>query len=83
MELTQKTKPLIIISLHEIASTHQLLSQLLDKLVKDKEDPLAMILRDLGEPPKVSKEDDREIQLTLTNRFKQNMEGRSFEQAPN
>jgi len=28
----------------------------------------------LGEVPYVSKEDDREIQLTLTNRFKQNME---------
>jgi len=28
----------------------------------------------LGEAPKVSSEDDREIQLTLTNRFKQTME---------
>jgi Ras GTPase-activating-like protein IQGAP2/3 len=74
MELTQKTKPVIIISLHEIASCHQFLQQNIDKLVKDKEDPLKVILHDLGEAPSVSKEDDREIQLTLTNRFKQNME---------
>jgi len=74
MELTQKTKPVIIISLHEIASTHQYLSQNLDKLAKDKEDPLRLIMSDLGEAPAVGKEDDREIQLTLTNRFKQNME---------
>jgi Ras GTPase-activating-like protein IQGAP2/3 len=74
MELTQKTKPLIIISLHEIASTHQFLLQNLEKMGKDKEDPLRLIVNDLGEVPNVSKEDDREIQLTLTNRFKQNME---------
>jgi len=74
VELTQKTKPLIIISLHEIASTHQFVLQNLDKLAKDKEDPLRLIVNDLGEAPVVSKEDDREIQLTLTNRFKQNME---------
>lgn len=75
MELTQKTKPVIIISLHEIAQTHRFLLQNIDKLAKDKEDPLRLILADLGEAPEVSKEDDREIQLTLTNRFKQNMEG--------
>eukprot|EP01114_Cavostelium_apophysatum_P024750 TRINITY_DN97_c0_g1_i1.p1 TRINITY_DN97_c0_g1~~TRINITY_DN97_c0_g1_i1.p1 ORF type:complete len:949 (-),score=375.35 TRINITY_DN97_c0_g1_i1:141-2822(-) len=74
MELTQKTKPVIIISLHEISSTHQLLAQTVDKLAKEKDDPLRLILTDLGEVPNVSAEDDREIQLTLTNRFKQNME---------
>lgn len=81
MELTQKTKPVIIISLHEIASTHQFLLQNLEKLVKDKEDPLRLILNDLGNAPNVSKEDDREIQLTLTNRFKQNMEEEISESA--
>jgi len=74
MELTQKTKPLIIISLHEIASTHQFFLGNLDKLAKEKDDPLRLIINDLGDVPSVSKEDDREIQLTLTNRFKQNME---------
>jgi len=48
--------------------------QNLDKLAKEKDDPLRVIMTDLGEAPSVSKEDDREIQLTLTNRFKQNME---------
>jgi len=69
MELTQKTKPVIQISLHEIAATHDLLLQNLDALVSDKDDPLKVILNDLGPAPPV-KADDRELQLTLTNRFK-------------
>ncbi len=76
MEFMQKTKPLIIISLHEIASTHSLLLQHIDKLAKDKDDPLRVIMNDLGEAPAISNEDDREIQLTLTNRFKQSMDGK-------
>jgi len=74
VELTQKTKPLIIISLKEIIHTHKLLHQHHDQLVKDASDPLAMILKDLGAPPEASAEDEREIQLTLINRFKQVME---------
>lgn len=74
MELTQRTKPVIIISLHEISLTHSILRQHLEKLAKEKEDPLRLILNDLGESPN-TETDDREIQLTLTNRFKQNMEG--------
>jgi len=74
MELTQKTKPVIIVSLNEIVQTHQYLVANVDKLTKDKEDPLRLILADLGEVPKIDKEDDREIQLTLTNRFKMNVE---------
>lgn len=74
MELTQKAKPVIIISLHEIAQIHNQLQRNISSLAKDKEDPLRIILNDLGDPPKISSEDDREIQLTLTNRFKQNME---------
>jgi Ras GTPase-activating-like protein IQGAP2/3 len=74
MELFQKTKPVIIISLHEISQTHSHLQQNLEKLAKDKEDPLRLIINDLGDAPSISKNDDREIQLTLTNRFKQNVE---------
>jgi len=75
MELTQKTKPIILVSLNEMAQTHQNLAHHIEKLAKDKEDPLRLILNDLGEVPQMCpKEDDREIQLTLTNRFKQNME---------
>lgn len=75
MELTQKSKPVIIISLREIAGTHSLLSQHIDKLAKEKDDPLRIIVKDLGEAPAMPREDDdREVQLTLTNRFKQNTE---------
>jgi Ras GTPase-activating-like protein IQGAP2/3 len=75
MEFMQKTKPVIIISLHEIASTHAFVAQHIDKLAKDKDDPLRVIMTDLGAAPAISAEDDREIQLTLTNRFKQEMDG--------
>eukprot|EP01087_Luapelamoeba_hula_P002864 TRINITY_DN1266_c0_g1_i2.p1 TRINITY_DN1266_c0_g1~~TRINITY_DN1266_c0_g1_i2.p1 ORF type:complete len:921 (+),score=243.14 TRINITY_DN1266_c0_g1_i2:199-2961(+) len=71
MELTQKTKPVILISLREICATHQLLLGNLDNLATEKDDPLKLILNDLGEaPPDIDESDDREIQLTLTNRFK-------------
>lgn len=71
MELTQKTKPVILISLHEISATHNLLLQNLDALA-EKDDDLRVIMKDLGEaPPEIPEEDDREIQLTLqSNRFK-------------
>jgi hypothetical protein len=39
---------------------------------------LRVILTDLGEPLDVGKDDDREIQLTLTNRFTSNVEGFIF-----
>lgn len=71
MELTQKTKPVILISLHEISAVHNLVLQNLDSLT-EKDDELRVIMKDLGEaPPEIAEEDDREIQLTLTsNRFK-------------
>jgi len=65
----------ISISLHEIYNTHSLVAKHLDGLAPDKEDPLRQIMVDLGAPPdNVSEEDDREIQLTLTNRFKVEVE---------
>jgi Ras GTPase-activating-like protein IQGAP2/3 len=74
-ELTHQTKPVISISLHEIYNTHSLVAKHLDALAPDKEDPLRQIMVDLGAPPEnVSEEDDREIQLTLTNRFKVEVE---------
>jgi len=78
MELTHETKPVISISMHEIFNTHQLVAQHLDGLAPEKEDPLRQILVDLGPPPEVTaEEDDREIQLTLTNRFKVEVEEES------
>eukprot|EP00339_Tiarina_fusa_P028122 CAMPEP_0117038994 /NCGR_PEP_ID=MMETSP0472-20121206/27399_1 /TAXON_ID=693140 ORGANISM="Tiarina fusus, Strain LIS" /NCGR_SAMPLE_ID=MMETSP0472 /ASSEMBLY_ACC=CAM_ASM_000603 /LENGTH=147 /DNA_ID=CAMNT_0004749369 /DNA_START=311 /DNA_END=751 /DNA_ORIENTATION=+ len=72
MELAQKAKPVIIISLHEIFKTHALLAENLSQLVTESDDPLKVIMADLGAPPSEFNEDDqdRELQLTLTNRFK-------------
>merc|ERR1712063_244220 len=67
----QKAKPVIIISLHEIFKTHALLSENLSQLVTETDDPLKVVMADLGPPPSSSEDDqDRELQLTLTNRFK-------------
>lgn len=76
MELAQKAKPIIIISLNEIFSTHALLAENLDELAPEKDDSLRIVLNDLGEAPAASNEDDkdRELQLTLTNRFKVEMD---------
>mgnify|MGYP001120082079 FL=1 len=78
MELTQKTKPVILISLHEISMTHRMLLQNLEALATEKEDPLKLILNDLGDPPPMIGKDDREIQLTLANRFKVDVEGMTY-----
>lgn len=77
MELAQRTKPVIIISLHEIFRTHSLLYENLSELAPESDDPLRIIMNDLGPCEGQSSEedrDDREIQLTLTNRFKVDME---------
>jgi len=73
LEMAQKSKPIILISLHEILQTHQILFDNLTSVAPEKDDPLRQIMSDLGEPPKdeFSEEDlERELQLTLTNRFK-------------
>ena len=81
MELTQKAKPVIIISLAEIASTHKRIKDHLDVLAPDADDPLRIVIKDLGDDvPEVKKDDDREMQLTLTNRFETTIEGTHFEE---
>jgi len=81
MELAQKAKPVIIISLHEIYRTHALLAENLNELVAEKDDPLNIVMADLGGPPTEFNEEDqdREIQLTLTNRFKVDMDEEAAE----
>jgi Ras GTPase-activating-like protein IQGAP2/3 len=74
MELTQETKPVIMISTEEIILTHEHLENNLDKIAKDKHDPLRVILKELGAAPKGENYENREIQLTLTNKFKQELE---------
>eukprot|EP01097_Dermamoeba_algensis_P011632 TRINITY_DN906_c0_g1_i1.p1 TRINITY_DN906_c0_g1~~TRINITY_DN906_c0_g1_i1.p1 ORF type:complete len:553 (+),score=155.09 TRINITY_DN906_c0_g1_i1:898-2556(+) len=78
MELTQKTKPVIYITAHEIVSTHKILLQHLNELAPEKEDNMRVVLNDLGAPPDdVDESDDKELQLTLNNRFKVDMEEES------
>jgi len=78
MEFTHETKPVIVISLDEIYKTHGLIAKHLDSIAPDKEDPLRKIMSDLGPPPSEGGEEaDREVQLTLTNRFKVEVEEES------
>eukprot|EP01099_Mayorella_cantabrigiensis_P006851 TRINITY_DN585_c0_g1_i1.p1 TRINITY_DN585_c0_g1~~TRINITY_DN585_c0_g1_i1.p1 ORF type:complete len:871 (+),score=226.12 TRINITY_DN585_c0_g1_i1:44-2656(+) len=78
LELTQKAKPIILISPHEIVSTHKSLLVHLNEIAPDKDDPLRLVLTDLGEPSSdIGPDDDRELQLTLNNRFKVDMEQES------
>lgn len=66
---------MIVISLHEIAETHRHLHEHLPKLAPESNDPLRVILADLGTPPAAdTSDDDREVQLVLTNRFAEKME---------
>jgi len=48
---------------------HQLLNEHKKEVIPDDEDNLNIILRDLGEPPEVTEDDAREVQLDLVNRF--------------
>lgn len=75
MELTQKTKPIIIVSMGELVLAHQLVKDALSSVVTDKNDPLSIIVNDLGEVPGIdAAHAKRELQLQLENRFKGTME---------
>jgi Ras GTPase-activating-like protein IQGAP2/3 len=76
MELTQKTKPIIIVSMGELVLAHQLVKEAISSVVTDvKNDPLSIIINDLGEIPTVDAAlAKRELQLQLENRFKGTME---------
>jgi len=67
-QLARKDKASLVIHPKEIATIHKLLFDNKDELAKSKEDPLAIILDDLGEVPEY-REEDTEINLELENRF--------------
>ncbi|GAM18809.1 hypothetical protein SAMD00019534_019840 [Acytostelium subglobosum LB1] len=75
-ELTLKISPVIVVSLSEIAQTHKLLLAHLRSLkTREKDDPLELILKALPAVPiDVPEEADRDLQLMLINRFKEQME---------
>ncbi|KAJ9063622.1 iqgap- protein [Entomophthora muscae] len=66
-------KPVIYISPTEIYSMHALLADRCEMLAPDPEDPLAILLDELGPPPFVPSDqvasNSREISLHLVNRF--------------
>jgi Ras GTPase-activating-like protein IQGAP2/3 len=74
VELTQKAKPLIIITDREIIEMHRLVASYKDQLAPDPNDPLQILLKELGDIPRPFGEEERDIQLTLENRFKNNLE---------
>ena len=76
MELTQKTKPIIIVSMGELVLAHQLVKEALSSVVTDvKNDPLSIIINELGDIPSIDAAlAKRELQLQLENRFKGTME---------
>jgi len=67
VELTQKTKPVILISLNEIYSTHKLILQNLNQLAPSKEDALRVIIDEMGPdvPEPVPQDHNDDLQLTL------------------
>jgi len=67
-QLARKDKASLVIHPREVAAIHRLLSDNKDELAKNKDDPLAIILDDLGEVPEAA-DDDVEINLELENRF--------------
>lgn len=73
-ELTLKINPVIVISLSEISQTHQLINENISAIKVKDSDALEQIVKDLGEPFSVNEENDREIQLTLINKFKDKIE---------
>jgi Ras GTPase-activating-like protein IQGAP2/3 len=72
IELTQQTKPIVLMSYHEVYSTHEVLLKNLNVLAPSKEDPLRVIIEGLGPLPEYDLSEEelhREVQLTLVNRF--------------
>eukprot|EP01128_Nolandella_sp_AFSM9_P002117 TRINITY_DN12502_c0_g1_i1.p1 TRINITY_DN12502_c0_g1~~TRINITY_DN12502_c0_g1_i1.p1 ORF type:complete len:898 (+),score=349.73 TRINITY_DN12502_c0_g1_i1:45-2696(+) len=70
-ELYSKTKPIIIIRLREIFVTHNLVREFIDDIAKEDDDPLRIIIEELGDEklPVISKENSAEAQLILESRF--------------
>ncbi|XP_049847955.1 ras GTPase-activating-like protein rgaA [Schistocerca gregaria] len=71
MELTQKTKPLIIINLREIVVVHSLVKGAINSVVKDDNDPLKLIIKEIGDVPPMPSGPlaYRDIQLQLEDKF--------------
>ncbi|KAL2916115.1 iqgap-related protein [Polyrhizophydium stewartii] len=72
VELSRQEKPIIYISPDEVIQVHRNLVENIDSLATQKDDPLRIILSDLGAPPANdvgAKGAGSEVSLALTNRF--------------
>jgi Ras GTPase-activating-like protein IQGAP2/3 len=75
IELTSRTRPVILITPQEIVQTHQMLVQHLDQITTGGDDPLKLVLKDLGPVPEYNEEGEQNpIQLTLESKFKTSLE---------
>lgn len=69
IELTQMVKPTILVAVNEITGMHRNIAANIDKLATGgPEDKLRIIMRELG-PVEEYADEDRELSLTLVNRF--------------
>jgi Ras GTPase-activating-like protein IQGAP2/3 len=67
-----RNKPSIVINLQEIVTVHTALIETTDVLTANPQDPIRILLSELGSPPNIQDDDrahSQEINLTLVNRF--------------
>ncbi|ORX96397.1 hypothetical protein K493DRAFT_350827 [Basidiobolus meristosporus CBS 931.73] len=70
LDLANRQKPVIYINTSEVFSVHALIEENIDILAPEGEDPLRVILEDLGRAPALKDVTrDKELSLTLSNRF--------------
>ncbi|KAI8799673.1 hypothetical protein BJ742DRAFT_844964 [Cladochytrium replicatum] len=73
VDLSRTQKPTILISPHEVFQVHRTLVENIGDIVEpSKDDPLSLILNDLGNPPPQSESKDNNsgaVTLSLVNRF--------------
>ncbi|KAJ3112166.1 hypothetical protein HDU96_004867 [Phlyctochytrium bullatum] len=69
LDVGRSQKPTILITPNEIYQVHDALIQNVDDLVTDVNDPLRLILNDLGPAPPLSEKTQPEVHLPLINRF--------------
>jgi len=67
-DLTKTSNPVIFISPKEITEVHQCIVEHIDDIEINENDPLKIILKDLGDPI-TTETSEKEIALTLVNRF--------------
>jgi len=68
-QLAKKEKDSIVILLYEICSMHKLVAANVKELIVDDEDPIKILIDELGTVPRCPSDDETEVQLVLDNRF--------------